>query len=62
MLLYPGYISENPAGNKIRYKPDMTPGVNINSRKATVASINRVGGPGGTLSSSAGDLGKFRKI
>ena len=43
MLLYPGYISENPAGNKIRYKTDLTPGVNINSRKASVASVNRAG-------------------
>ena len=43
MLLYPGYVSENPAGNKIRYKTDLTPGVNINSRKASVASVNRAG-------------------
>ena len=49
-------MSKKRAGNKIRQKTDMMPGVNITSRKASVASFNGAGGLGGTLSPSAGIL------
>ena len=35
----------------------MISGVNVISRKASVASLNRAGGPGGAQSHSAWDLG-----
>ena len=38
-------------------KIEMIPGANIISRKASLASVNRAGGEGGSLSPSAGHLG-----
>ena len=39
-------MSKKRAGNKIRQKTDMMPGVNIISRKASVASFNGAWGSG----------------
>ena len=49
VLLFPGYISEKPAGHNIKYNTDMIPGVNILSGKASLMSVNGAGGSGGVF-------------